>query len=442
MPERQVITALTGTAAPLLTVNAANPRELDYGSFWLPREWKKCCPFVCDFQRLDANGQSSLDVEMNFELPKICNCVNDLIIEANFPSNTVTPLGATISYSDWTGFALMDYFSIHFGANQVYFRRPLDLYLRVRKQLGIERLESIRQQVYGDRTTAQRTALFQNGTGHSPLLIPVYLPFSDDPMMSLPILCLSQKTRFVFRTKPLVNFIQNIVPGGATFVTNGMYDFHLLCNVIHTTGSEGEHLLNLSRQASGIAYMIHQNARQEDSDYASEVTNFEIKQQLSGITKPLVSLSWMLIPTRLVNNSGFNNYFFFNPAPPLPIPFGMNPYSPILTWEIIANGLVIQRRIRRTYTTYHIYDMYDKGFAGEDIYTQNYSQWPHSVNTAMGYLDYTNLNNATLNITLGVGGTGVDPIVPTMAQQLRLIINALDYNFWFFKGGNWTRTFN
>jgi len=29
-----------------------------------------------------------------------------------------------------------------------------------------------------------------------------------------------------------------------------------------------------------------------------------------------------------------------------------------------------------------------------------------------------------------------------MAQQLRLIINALDYNFWFFKGGNWTRTFN
>lgn len=440
MPERQVITSLTGTAAPLLTVNAANPRELDFAALFLPREWKKVTPYVTDFQRILPNGQSALNQELQYEVAKLANLVTDLIIEANLPPITVAPVGAPVSYSDWLGFALQDFFRVHFGSNLVYDRHPLDLYLRVRKTLGIERLESLRQQVFGDRTTAQRQTLLQNGTGNSPLLIPLYLPFCDDPMMALPILTLSQKTRFIFKTKTLNDFIYN--PIGATVTPNGPFEFNLLLQVIHTTGPEGEKLLDLSRHPAGISYMIHQHVRQE-SNIANTATNFRQRVPLNGITKPLVSISWMLIPERMLSGAGnTHDYFFFNPQPPLPIPPGMNPYSPILEWRIDANGLEVQRSIRRTYSTYHMYDLYDTGFAGEDIYTQNYAWWPHAINAATGYLDYTNLNNPSLEILFGVGGTGVDPVNPQLAQVLRCLINAKDYNFWFFKGGNWTRTFN
>lgn len=443
MPERQVITALTGTAAPLLTVNAANRPELDFASFFLPREWKKTVPFVIDYVHLDPNNMNTtqtLSSELRFELPKQANVLSDLILEVNLPPMIVNTPGATIAYSDWLGFALIEHFNIFFGANHTYNRRSMDLYLRVRQTMGIERLESIRKQVYGDQTTAARTALFVNGTQDSPLLIPLFLPFCDDPMMSLPILCLSQKTAFQLQTKPIPSLIYN--PSNSTYTANGATTFRLLLQQIHTTGPEGEFLLDLSRHPSGISYMIHQNVRQSDNDFASLTPNARWSQQLAGITKPIKNISFGLIPTRFVNNTGFNEYFFFNPNPPAPIPPGMTPYTPIRGFDIIANGLVIMRFQRRTYNSYHIYDLFHKGFAGEDIYTENYAWWPHAINVASGYLDWTNLNNPTLNIDFGVGGTGIDPINPAIPQSLRLIVNAEDYNFWFFKGGNWTRTFN
>lgn len=442
MPERQVITALTGTAAPLLTVNAKNRRELDFASFFLPREWKKAVPFVIDYTYLDPAGgtNNTWGSELRYELPKQANLVTDLILEVNTePHGIITP-GGVIPYSDWLGFALIEHFKITFGANQVYERKPYDLYIRARKTLGIERLESLRVQVQGDRTTAQRAALFVNGTLEEPLLVPLYLPFCDDPMMALPILCLSQKTNFELKTQALANIIQNIA--GATFTSNGFPTFRLRLQQIHTTGPEGEFLLDLSRHDSGISYMIHQAVRQEYDVIQNAQALARQYIPLAGITKPIQSLTFGLIPDRFVNKTGYNDYFFFNPNPPAPVPAGMSPYAPLIGFEITANGLTICRRQRRTYNIYHIYDMYDKGFAGEDLYTENYSWWPHAVNAAMGYLDYTNLNNPTLVLELGANGTGLDPINPGVAQALRLIVNANDYNFWYFKGGNWTRTFN
>lgn len=441
MPERQVITALTGTAAPLLTVNAANRKELDFASFFLPREWKKACPFVIDYAHLDpCGGNQNWGSEFRFELPKQANLVTDLILEVNLEPHAITNPAGVISYSDWLGYALIDYFQIRFGSNMVYSREPMDLYIRTRKTLGLERLESLRQQVRGDQTTAQRSALFVNGSKEEPLLVPLYLPFCDDPMMALPILCLSQKTSFELRTKALENIIQNLP--GYQFASTGFPEFKLRLQVIHTTGSEGEFLLDLSRHPSGISYMIHQNVRQEHDIILSSEAKARKTIALSGITKPIQALTFGLIPNRFVNKTGYNDYFFFNPNPPPPVPPGMSAYAPLVAFEITANGLQICRRQRRTYNIYHIYDMYDKGFAGEDLYTENYSWWPHAINSAMGYLDFTNLNNPQLILDLGVDGTGVDPLNPAVPQELRLVVNATDYNFWFFKGGNWTRTFN
>jgi hypothetical protein len=441
MPERQVITSLTGTVAPLLTIDTNNATELDQASFHLPREWKKSSPFVTDDVSIQPTGQSGLNLELNFELPKLATQVVDMILQVDLPPYTVAPLGAQASYVDWLGFALIDYFRTNFGSNQNFSTEAYDLYFHMRKSLNLERLDAVQRMVYGDTTTAQRSALLLNGTTTgSPLLVPLWQPFSRDPMNALPLVTLSQKTRFVLKTQPLQNLVN--LAAGATVATLGQVGLTLLLTVAHTSGNEAAKLLELSRDDDGIAYMIHQHVRQNGDDFSSTQTGFVINCKLAGLTKPLKQFTWALIPTKLINNTGRNDMFFFNPQPPAPIPAGMTPYSPIVNWNVDANGQIIQRTVIRDYTRLYKYMEYQDGFAGEDVFTQQYARFQHAVNAATGYLDYTNLNNPTLRITLGVGGTGTDPDVPANPQSLRVVINAEDYNFWFFKSGNWSRTFN
>lgn len=443
MPERQVITSLTGTAAPLLTLNAANRTELDYGSMFLPREWKKSTPFVTDFQRIHQTSGNGLGTEISWQIPKMANIVLDMILEASFPGNTVTPAGTAVSYIDWTGLSFWSKFEAKFGANTVYERRPYDIYFHIRKEEGIERLESTRKQLFGDTTTAQREQLLlqgNQGNPPTPLLVNFHMPFCDDVMQCLPLTVLSQKICFTLHTKPLASFVTN--PLAATITPQGAFTFDLLLQVAHLTGREADVFLEMSRSPSGIAYMMHQNIREDYNDYASTADNFIIQEKLLSICKPIMSLTWAMIPTRLVNDTGFNDLFFFKPDPPAPVPRGMNPYNPPKAWEITANSLTIQRYEGTFYTKFRMYDIYEHAFAGEDVYAQNYAYWPHAVNAATGYLDYSNLCNPTLNIYMSTGGTGIDPLNPTQPQSVRVIVNALDYNFWFFKGGNWTRCFN
>lgn len=442
MPERQVITSLTGTVAPLLTVDASNNSELDQASFHLPREWKKTSPFVTDDISISPTGQSNLNLELNFELPKLATQVADMILQIDLPPFTVTPAGNPASYVDWLGFAIIDYFRTNFGSNQNFSTEAYDLYFDMRKMLNFERLDAVERMCYGDTTTAQRTALLLNGTTPgSPLLVPLWQPFSRDPMNALPLVTLSQKTRFVLKSQPLQNITVLPTPG-TTLATTGNVNFTLLLTVVHTSGPEATKLLELSRDDDGIAYMIHQHVRQNGDDFASTQTGFVINCKLAGLTKPLKQFTWALIPTKLINNTGRNDMFFFNPQPPAPVPAGMTPYSPIVNWSVDANGQIIQRTVLRDYTRLYKYEQYQDGFAGEDVFVQQYAKYQHAVNASTGYLDYTNLNNPVLHITLGVGGTGTDPDTPANAQSLRVVINAEDYNFWFFKSGNWSRTFN
>ena len=442
MPERQVITSLTGTVAPLLTVDSSNDEQLDMASFHLPREWKKSSTFVTDDISVSPTGQSDLNLELNFEVPKLATQIADCILQIDIPPYTVAPAINPAFFVDHLGYAIIDYFRTIFGSNQVYETQGYDLYFDYRKQFGIEKMDAINRMIFGDRTQAQRSALLINGTAPgSPLLVQLFQPFSLDPMCCLPLVCLSQKTRFILKTQTLQNIIQTPV-AGTTVTTTGRFNFTLLLTVVHTSGPEATKLLELSRDDDGIAYMIHQHVRQNSDDYASTQTGFIINCKLAAVTKPIKHLTWGLIPTKLINNTGRNDFFLFTPNPPIPIPAGMTPYSPIVSWSISANGQIIQRSILRDYTRLYKYIEYFDGFAGEDLFVQSYCRYPQAVNAATGYLDYTNLNNPVLQIITGNGGTGLDPDNAAVAQSLRLIINASDYNFWFFKSGNWSRTFN
>jgi len=445
MPERQVITALTGTAAPLLTVDVSIVEELDYASLFLPRPWKKSAPFVMDVFKLDPLGQYGLtslsNQEINFELPKCASLVDDVILEVNLPAHTITPLGSSVSYTDWLGLAIWRRMEFRYSAQNVFVIEPQDEYLRIRKTLGTERLDSMRTRCYGDQTTAQRQVLFTNGTGKNPILAPLYFPFGDDWNMSLPIVDLSQKTRYSLHLRNLNDVIYN--PTAATVVNQGPYEFRLIFSIIHTTGDETAMFIALAEEPTGIDYMIHQHIRQEfQRAVLPGLAGQKIHQELNQVNRPLVYLNWCMIPTNLINNSGTNDFFFFNPNPPLPIPPGMNPYTPILAWKIEASGQIIQREVRRTYTTLYNYDRYNKGFSGEDSFDQMYSIYPHCPNAACGFIDYANLGNARLEIELDVGGTGFSVSNPAMPQNVTVIVNAKDYNFWFIKGGNITRVFN
>ncbi len=441
MPEAQVINSLTGTASPLLLVDVSMPSELDYASLWLPREWKKTTPYVTDFQRLDPNGSQPTTLsgnELNFEFVKSSTLIDAIVGEINLPGHTVTPVNANVSYTDWVGLAIWEKFIMKYHSNDVFELQPHDEYLRIRKTLDDRRLASMRVRCAGDQTTAQLSALLRNGTGNEPLLFPIYLPYADCTSAALPIIVLSQKTRYTIKLRALGNIIHNL--SNAVITPNGPYEFKLLFELVHTTGHESEMFIALAEEVTGISYMVHQHQRQE-SEHATQLAT-KITTQLRGISRPLVYFNWGLIPSRLINNTGYNDFFMFNPSPPLPIPAGMNPYTPIDRWAITSNGQYIQREIKRGYTTYYNYDRFNFGYSGEDLYDQDYSRFPHSDNCAAGFVDYSNLSNPTLEIWLGAGGTGVDPLNPLLPQTLTCMVNCKDYNFWFLKGGNLTRCFN
>lgn len=437
MPERQVITSLVGTVAPLLTVDTADQERLDYNSLWQPRQWKKSTPFVIDDIQIQPAGQTGLGIPTTFEINKEATGITTCVLRSVAPQSTVNPPAAQAAYADFLGMALIDYFNVHFGSNLVYNREGQDLYFKYKKAFGIEKQAAVDENVQGNKTLAQRNQFLLNGGN---MYTDVMLPFSTAQSNELPIVTLSNKTNIQFRAKALPNITTSNVPG--TVITNlAPWQFTLRLMQVQTTGDEAAYLLKMSQMSQGIAYMIHQNVRQNSDDFATTQSGAVVQARLASITKPLKALYWGLIPTKLINDTGRNDIFMYSPNP-VPTPPGMTNYSPIESWRIDANGLIIQREIERQYNQVYQHSLYHNSIPDDQISFQTYAEYPHSVNAATGYLDYTNLNNATIYLRLGAGGTGVDPDNNALPQTLRLQLNCEDYNFWFFKSGNWSRSFN
>jgi hypothetical protein len=382
-----------------------------------------------------------MNQEMAFELPKMAHFLLDLAVQKIAPTHAVAPAGNPAYYVDHVGFADVDYFRINFTSNLNYERRNQDLYFNYRTAKTTEKQTTDDYLVGGNRTIAQRSAELANGFQ---TITDLDLPFSRHLTQAFPIHVLSQKTRFVYKSRPFLDIINTPI-AGTTVTPNGSVDYQLLLRVAHVMGDEADIVLDMSRSKEGISYMIHQNVRQEsDNNLTSTVTGSQINVRLANITKPIRYIRWALIPTKLINNTGRNDIFFFAPTPILgPVPPGMTAYNPIQNWSINANGQIVQRVVTRDITRMWYWNKFHESIGGDEIFEQNYTEYPHAVNAAVGYLDYTNLNNPVLTITVGVGGFGFDPDVgaPT-PQAMTLIVNCEDYNFWYMHSGNFTRAFN
>lgn len=435
MPERQLITSLAGAASPLLTVDATSAGSVAAHSIWMPREWKRSTPFVIDDLRVQPLNNSNWGQEIIFEPNKLGNLIKSMVLHIILPPSTVTPAG-TAALVDHFGFALCEYFRTMFGANLCYETQDYDMYFDYRQNHKTERRDAVNLLIGGDLTTAQRTLDLANGREY---FITMYQPFEEHQSKSFPLLVLSQKTRFILKTKAFQNLY--VAAAGTTVVQNAQPMFELIMKVVNTTGDEAAIMQHMSRQKKGICYMIHQHIRQNQDFVQNTATGFVAPIKLSGITKPMKSIFFAFIPDRLVNNTGFNDIFMFAPNPN-PLPAGMNPYNPITQWEITSNGLVIQRVVPRDYDRIYNHLLYTEAPAGDEVFHQYYTEYPNSYSAAIGFFDYTNVNNPIANFTFGVGGTGIDPVNPAQAQILRCIINGKDYNFWYFCQGNFTRTFN
>lgn len=439
MPERNVITSLSGAVAPLVSVEAADPREISRYALSVPRDWRKTTVFVKDELTFAPNNVPQLNAEMSFEIPKVAHFIRDICLQSIAPPNIIAPAGNPGFYVDHLGYALIDYFRIMFGANLLYERQAYDLYFKYRKALEVEKRDAVNDLIQGDKTQAQRNQFLING---GELYTDMFLPFEMHNSQAFPILAVAQKLRFILKTQPFLNLIQTPVAGTTVTSTTG-WQFNLIARVIHVTGLEADMVLDMTRDEEGVTYLIHQNVRQNSDDIASVANGFQARIKLSSIVKPIRFIQWAFVPTKLINNTGRNDQFFFQPQPfPGPVPAGMTPYNPIQNWSLESNGQIIQRQVPRTYTVIRDHYLYNPAPHGDEIFSQYYDEFPHSVNATMGYLDWTNLNNVVLNATFGTGGTGTDPDTPAQPQSLRLVVNCEDDNFWFFHSGNVTRSFN
>ena len=445
MPQKEVITNLTGVVAPLLLSDVKNPQELCYTSPFLPRYWTKTVPFIKDNIRLDPCNSAKLNAENIFEISKIGHGITDFVIRCILPPGTVN--GGIVpniqaNYTDFTGWEYWEKLEMKFLANDVFDVVPHDLYFEHRKNHEVEKRDAINELVLGDTSTAIRTAAFANGTE---LITDFFLPFTKASKKMLPIVVLSQKIRTILTTRPLNQFTQIQVPTVTTEVAtynNVDIQLQLLLEIVHLTANESGYFLAMSQENTGIGYMIHQHIRQMTERIATLASNVRIPVRLCGISKPIRIFNFALQPEAMSNNTNRNDRFFFNPNPPLPIPAGLSPYNPITQWEIEANGQIIVRPLYRNQNRVHMHQQYCISPHGDEFFTYYFGQKPNSVDESNGYMDFSNLNNAMLYITLGIGGTGTDLVNPQNPQQLNVIVNAEDYNFWYLKKGNWSKSFH
>lgn len=440
MPERAVLTSLIGPAAPLLSVNADSGAALGDGSMFLPRSWHKSTPFLLDDQRIGPMNPVAYNTDINFEIPKQATLMGEMHLHATYPPAVIGGAPGQSAYVDWLGYAQIALFQQLFGSNKLYDTIDYDYYIRMRTTMNLETYQRERLTNLGDTSTAQRNLALVNG--HE-MITDLMLPFScvDETKMmekAYPLICLSQKTRFTLRLDLLANLLQ--IAAGQT-VTVAPPTLELYITSINTTADEGNALLSMSQQSDGITYMMHQRIRQNsDIIQIANATGGTPVINLTSLTKPLKVLYWALVPSHLRDNTNRNDKFFFNPQP-APIPAGMGPYQPIRSWSIESGGNIIQRTIDRTYNKITQFGLRHPSPVGDEIFHQSYSLNPVCLNESHGFLDWTNLNNPRLSITFP-STTGLDTDIPATAQTLNLIVNALDYNWWYLKSGNITRAFN
>jgi hypothetical protein len=454
MPERNVINCLAGQASPLLFGRVDQTAAIMSHSLFHPRKWTTSTPFVIDHIKVPSNSSFGFGQDVNFEYTKSASLLLDVALEITLPAATITntvnpanPPGQAY-YVDHLGYAFIDNLTLYYGQNKVFDHDKYDLYFKYRERFPNEIRDHVNDVVFGDKTTAERTALLVNGTpAGQPLIVPLY--YIDRPDAAVPLISLSQRLRWTLKSELLNNLIVRPTDGTATVtLPQGGVQVQLCLTVAHVTGAEADHMLSLTNGEAGLTYMIHQCQRQYTNTIATTQGNRTIAVQLNNFNRALKIVRWALLPFHLQDNTGRNDYFMFQPQPPLPLPPGpgvnpgMTPYNPIISWNITATGLIVQRQILNLYSKTYLRHFWSPASPGEEIFFQAYSIVPLLVNSSCGMLDYNNLPNPVLNIELGPGGTGTDPDNALLPQTLLIILSADDYNFWYFNRGNFTRAFN
>jgi hypothetical protein len=445
MPQKEAIRLLNGVAAPLLTVATVSgdstglsdeqvQQQIDSNSPWVPRQWIQTPMFIMQHQEYSPSTPvTRIGGQVIFEIPKNMTLIEDMVLKVILPP-LVGGVGTTFLYwVDFLGFAMMNEMKVMYSNNTNYTVQRWSWYRQYAKWLENEQKAAIDQIIYGNTSTAQRSALAANG---GTLYIPLLLPSRVDTSNALPMVTLAQKLKLMFNIEALANLIQTDSP--TAVAQNGQIEYSLLVNAIHTTGSESVGFYNKCQRAQGISYMIHEPVIQNVDSFANTTNNVELRAKIVNISRPLQIIYWFMIPDNLINNTGTNDFFMYNPNPPLPIPPGMAAYNPPTQWRIEANGVTIQDRIDIDFVRWYLAQKYHKGQAGEYLLFQTYTLAPEAINAALGYMDYGNLSNPTLFIQMGLGGTGTFGGQP---QSIRVFLEGVDYNWWFFQGGDFTKSF-
>lgn len=444
MPQKEALTNLTGVVSPLLLSDVKNPQELCYTSPFLPRYWTKTVPFAIDHVRITPCNNAKLNAENIFEIAKLGHGISDFIIRTTFPPGTVTGgvAGTQANYTDHLGYDFWEQMKLNFLSNDVYDVKPYDCYFEYRRNFEVEKRDAINDEIQGDKSTAIRTANFANGVT---VMTDFFLPFVKASKKMLPLCTLSQKVRATLITRPLNEFTRIQVPTVSNEVAtfnNVDISMELILEIVHLSVNESSYFLAMSQEQSGIGYMIHKHINQLTERIATLTPNARVGVSLCGISKPIRILSFALLPEAMSNNTNRNDRFFFNPNPPPPIPAGLSPYAPITQWEIEANGHIIVRALYEDQSRIHLHRRYCISPHGDYFYDFYFGLEVDAVDKSTGFMDFSNLPNAKLYITTGADGTGRDLANPQNPQVLNVIVNAEDYNYWYMKKGNWSKSFH
>lgn len=434
MAEAQYLRANTGIADPALF------REDPESSLFAPLPWNTSTNIVKI--QTDVPPQSSPTVGSTavFEIPK--NATYATMYHLYYTISAITVAGSTYArLHDFGGVHCVSQIRIMYDSNLLKTIYPEEYMYHYYKELDLEKQAGFENDVAGNRSDGQRGTL---AAAAQTFALPILLPNYYNLRNADPIISLAQKTRIEVDFALPGATVQTDVPaavGSAYSITTA----YLRTTYVATTGIERSYIQDMAKDPDGINYLQNDFVYQRRIVLpAGQGTPTAFTTTVSNIRSPVAVFTFIMRPTVYVDpNSG-------NPDPWLLtqedwavssaggtgagtlVSGAAKPTGGVLlNWQVTSSNNKITPVIERLWGTNTLHTKYFPSIPAPDMNTWSYSQAPTCYNASFGSINYAQLNEPILNITL----------VTALSQNYYVDAWGVTKNFIQVQGGSKLRTF-
>jgi hypothetical protein len=437
MAEATYLRANVGIADPALFKAEAE------ASIFRPVPWSVSTNVVKVQTDVPSQTPSAPGNVVTFEIPKDATYLGSVHIR--YVISAMAALGGAATYKrlcDFAGIFCIQQIRILYDSNLLKTIFPEEMMYHYYKELNTEKQQAFQNDLGGGLTPNQRTTA---GTATQTFNYPILLSNYYAQRSACPIVALSQKLRIEVTWAPVADVIQcdDVTDiAGAYTITSAV----ARCMYINTTGDERRMILGSAKAQSGISYLQSDFLYQRRIVMAAGLgVATPFTSTIANIRAPVAVMSVILRPTvyvdsntgnpdpMLIDNVQWDQAAAGGTSLPTLVGGAAKPTGGVLaTWQVTSSNNRVTPVLERDWCNNTIHSRYWPSPPQADFYSWPYSNSPVTYNASYGSINYAQLNEPILNITLATvlanSGYYVDAI-------------GLTKNFIQWQGGSVLRTF-